>query len=96
MREDQLDDLELDGPIKLKILDGIAWGFTQTNDGCHERPRNLRLNLELLPSQPSRKSGNEERRRSICPHLLAKQTVITELIIKKFKKWQLINRKIKT
>ena len=29
MREDQLDDLELDGPIILRILDGIAWYFTQ-------------------------------------------------------------------
>ena len=27
--EDQLDDLELNGPITLRILDGIAWGFTQ-------------------------------------------------------------------
>ena len=24
-----LDDLELDGPITLRILDGIAWDFTQ-------------------------------------------------------------------
>ena len=29
MVEDQLDDLELDGPTTLKILDGIAWDFTQ-------------------------------------------------------------------
>ena len=27
--EVQLDDLELDGPITLRILDGIAWNFTQ-------------------------------------------------------------------
>ena len=27
--EDQLDDLELDGPITLRILDGIAWDFAQ-------------------------------------------------------------------
>ena len=26
--EDQLDDLELDEPITLRILDGIAWDFT--------------------------------------------------------------------
>ena len=25
MGEDQSDDLELDGPITLRILDGIAW-----------------------------------------------------------------------
>ena len=27
--EDQLDDLELDGPITLRILDGIDWDFAQ-------------------------------------------------------------------
>ena len=29
MGEDQLNDLELDGPITLRILDGIAWDFAQ-------------------------------------------------------------------
>ena len=29
MGEDQLDDLEPDGAITSRILDGIAWGFTQ-------------------------------------------------------------------
>ena len=29
MGEDQLDDLELDEPITLRILDGIAWDFAQ-------------------------------------------------------------------
>ena len=29
MREDRLVDLELDGPITLRILDGTAWDFTQ-------------------------------------------------------------------
>ena len=29
MGEDQTDDLELDGPITLRILDGIAWDFAQ-------------------------------------------------------------------
>ena len=36
MGEDQLDDLELDGPITLRILDGIAWGIgtsPKQNDG---------------------------------------------------------------
>ena len=27
--EDQLNDLELDGPITLRILAGISWDFTQ-------------------------------------------------------------------
>ena len=29
MGENQLDDLELDGSITLRMLDGIAWNFTQ-------------------------------------------------------------------
>ena len=29
MGVDQLDDLEPDGPITSRILDGITWGFTQ-------------------------------------------------------------------
>ena len=29
MGKDQLNDLELDGPIALRIVDGIAWDFTQ-------------------------------------------------------------------
>ena len=28
MGEDQLDDVELDGPITLRILNGTAWDFT--------------------------------------------------------------------
>ena len=38
MGEDQSDDLELDGPITLRILDGIAWDFAQRNDGGDGRP----------------------------------------------------------
>ena len=30
MGEDQLDDLELGGPITFRILSGIVWDFTQT------------------------------------------------------------------
>ena len=33
MGEDQLDDLELDGPITLTILDGIVWDSPRQNDG---------------------------------------------------------------
>ena len=33
MGEDQLDDQELDEPIIMKILNGIAWDFTQAK-GC--------------------------------------------------------------
>ena len=37
MGKDQLDDLELNGPIILRTLDEIAWDFTQANDGCDGR-----------------------------------------------------------
>ena len=55
MGEDQSDDLELDGPITLKILDGIAWDFAQIE--AMEDREVWRPNLELLLPQPSRKSG---------------------------------------
>ena len=38
MRDDQLDDLELNGSITLRILDGIAWTSPKRNDECDERP----------------------------------------------------------
>ena len=41
MEEDQLDDLELDGPITLRILDGIAWTSPKQNDGGDGRPRGV-------------------------------------------------------
>ena len=37
MEEDQLDDLEIDGPITLRNLDGIAWDFLQRNDKSNGR-----------------------------------------------------------
>ena len=36
--EDQLDDLELDRPITLRILNGIAWTSPKRNDGGDGRP----------------------------------------------------------
>ena len=41
MGKDQLDDLELDGPITLRILDGIAWTSPKQNDGCDGRRRGV-------------------------------------------------------
>ena len=38
MGEDQSDDLELEGPITLRILDGIAWDSPKRNDGGDGRP----------------------------------------------------------
>ena len=37
MEKGQLDDLELDGPITLWILDGIFWSSPKRNGGCDER-----------------------------------------------------------
>ena len=57
MGEDQSDDLELDGPITLRILDGIAWDFANEMMEVMEDREVWRLNLELMPPQPSWKSG---------------------------------------
>ena len=57
MGEDQSDDLELDGPITLRILDGIAWDFANEMMEVMEDREVWQLNLELQPPQPSRKSG---------------------------------------
>ena len=38
MGEDQLEDLELDGPITLSILDESVGTSTKRNDECDERP----------------------------------------------------------
>ena len=52
MGEDQLDDIELDEPITLRILNGIA---CEMMDEMEDREV-WRLNLGLLPPQPTRKS----------------------------------------
>ena len=55
--KDQLDDLGLHGPRTiLRILDGIAWEMMEVIDDR----KVWRLNLELLPSQPSPKSGKPD------------------------------------
>ena len=66
MGEDQLDDLELDGPITLRILDaGTAWDFTQAKMMEVMKDREVwRLNLELLPPQPSQKSGQWRKKKT--------------------------------
>ena len=53
MGEDQSDDLELDGPITVRILDLHP---SEMMDVMEDREV-WRLNLELLPPQSSRKSG---------------------------------------
>ena len=58
MGGDQLDDLELDGPITLRILNGIAWDSEMMY--ATEDREVWRLNLELLPRNPHGKVGNKE------------------------------------
>ena len=58
MGEDQSDDLELDGPITLRILRWNRMGLRPSEMMEVMEDREVwRLNLELLPPQPSRKSG---------------------------------------
>ena len=55
IRKSQLDELELDGPITLRILDGTAWDFTIME--VIEDREVWQFNLELLPLYlPSRNS----------------------------------------
>ena len=64
MGEDQSDDLELDGPITMRILDGIAWDFAQAK--WWRWWKTVRCGDSILsycPRNPHGKAGNEERRR---------------------------------
>ena len=59
MGEDQSDDLELDGPIN--YIEDLGWNRlilrpSEMMEMMEDREL-WRLNLELLPPQPSRKSG---------------------------------------
>ena len=64
MGEDQLDDLELDGPIALRILDGIAWRIHPSKMMDVMEDHEVRqLNHELLPPQPLRKSVQRRRKK---------------------------------
>ena len=64
MREDQLDDLELDGPLTLRILGGTAWDFTQAKWWrWWNTVRCGGLISSCCPRNPHGKAGNEERRR---------------------------------
>ena len=64
MGEDQLDDLELDGPITLRILDGTAWDFTQAKWWrWWKTVRCGGLISSCCLRNPHGKAGNEERRK---------------------------------
>ena len=64
MEEDQLDDLELDGLITLRILDGSTWDFTQAKWWLWSKTVNCgSLISSCCPRNPHGKAGNEERRR---------------------------------
>ena len=59
-----VDDLELDGPITLRILDGIAWDFAQAK--WWRWWKTVRCGGSILsycPRYPHGKAVNEERRR---------------------------------
>ena len=57
MGKDQLDDRELDAPIRLKMLDGFDGLHPSEMINVMEDRKIWRFNLKLLPPQPSRKSG---------------------------------------
>ena len=58
MVEGQLNDLKLEGPITLSILEVPS----EMMDVMGDREV-WRVNLELLPPQPTRKAANKKRRR---------------------------------
>ena len=73
MGEDQSDDQELDGPITLRILDGIAWDFAQAKWWrWWKTVRCGGLILSYCPRNPHGKPGNEERRWRINSDALTK------------------------
>ena len=58
MGEDQLDNQELEGPLHIKDLGSNRLGLHPIEMMEVMEDREVwRLNLELLPPQPSRKSG---------------------------------------
>ena len=59
MGEAQMDDLELDGPITLRIL---VFNPSEMMNVMEDREV-WRLNLELLPRKPHGKAGNEKEER---------------------------------
>ena len=64
MGEDRLDDLEVDGPITLRILDGIAWDYTQAKWWMWWKTVKCGgLISSCCPRNPQGKSGDWERRR---------------------------------
>ena len=64
MGEDQLDDLELDGPITLRISDGMDWDFSQAKLWrWWKTVKYGGLISSCLTRNPGGKVGNEERKR---------------------------------
>ena len=74
MGEGQLDDLELDGPITLRILDGTAWDFTQAKLWRWWKTVECGgLISSYCPINPHGKAGKEEK------EMLFKQNIKFEL-----------------
>ena len=64
MGEDQLNDLELEEPITLRVLDGIAWNFTQTKWWTWWKTVKCGgLSSSCCSCNPHGKAGNKERRK---------------------------------
>ena len=64
MEVDHLDDLEPDGPITLRILDGIAWGFTQAKWWMWWKTVRCGGSISnCCFRNPHVKAGNEEKER---------------------------------
>ena len=77
MGEEQSDDLELDGPITLRILDEIAWDFAQAKWWrWWKTVRCGGLILSYCPRNPHGKAGTEERRRRRRPYNTSSITLI--------------------
>ena len=88
MGEDQSDDLELDGPITLRILDGIAWDFAQAK--WWKWWKTVKCGGSILsycPRNPHGKAGNEERRRkknNLGTDVVGAEASLTSRVISKF------------
>ena len=71
MGEDQLDGLKLDGPITLRILDGIDWDFTQAKWGRWWKTVKCDgLISSCCPRYPHEKAGTEEEEEMDFKHTM--------------------------
>ena len=79
MGEDQFDDLQLNGLITFGTLDEIAWDFNRAK--MMDVMKDLEINFELLPPQPSRKSGQSRKKKKTKVQYYAKLELARNLKI---------------